>query len=111
MDIERLPRLNTKSEAAAQLRVEPVTIYREIRRGRLACTKVGGKVFVTDEQIAEYLARNTRPCRSAAEKSPASGSASTPTAARGAAHGSTHEPDRHAAAALARATFSKPGSG
>ena len=49
-------KLFTMDEVAHFLRLNPRTIAREIKRGHLRATKVGGlKVFITEESIREYL--------------------------------------------------------
>lgn len=57
--------LLSRKEAAAQLGVSLVTLDAERTGGRLAYIqrKPGGKVWVTQEAIAEYLARATHPAR------------------------------------------------
>ncbi len=50
-----LPKLYTRDEVAALLRVDRATVDRERRRGRLGCLLVGRKVFVTADQLAAYL--------------------------------------------------------
>lgn len=37
--------------------ISPVTIWREIKRGRLSCYRVGGKIFVGASHIRDYLKR------------------------------------------------------
>lgn len=57
--------LLSRKEAATQLGVSLVTLDAERTSGRLAYIqrKPGGKVWVTEEAIAEYLARATHPAR------------------------------------------------
>ena len=47
-------------ETAARLRVSRRTVEREIARGRLALTKVGGSSFVRESEIVRYLKANER---------------------------------------------------
>ena len=47
-------------ETAARLRVSRRTVEREIARGRLALTKVGGSSFVRESEIQRYLKANER---------------------------------------------------
>lgn len=51
--------LLTVGEAAERLRVSPDTVSRLLRRGELAATRVGGRVFVTDGAVRAYLATHT----------------------------------------------------
>lgn len=57
--------LLSRKDAAAKLGVSLVTLDAERNSGRLAYIqrKPGGKVWVTEEAIAEYLARATHPAR------------------------------------------------
>lgn len=57
--------LLTRKEAAAHLGVSVVTLDAERNSGRLAYIqrKPGGKVWITEEAIAEYLARATHRAR------------------------------------------------
>ena len=57
--------LLTRKEAAARLGVTVATLDAERAGGHLAFIqrKPGGKVWVTEEAIAEYLARATHPAR------------------------------------------------
>ena len=51
--------IHDPESAAAALRVSVTTVYNEIRRGRLQCSRVGpsgGRIRITDEQISDYLA-------------------------------------------------------
>ncbi len=52
--------LLTKVEAAAILRVAPITVHRMIREKRLGSYRVGSRVFTTQEFINEFLQRNAR---------------------------------------------------
>ncbi|MCI2105432.1 MAG: DNA-binding protein [Intestinimonas sp.] len=57
--------LLSRKDAAARLGVSLVTLDAERTSGRLAYIqrKRGGKVWVTEKAIAEYLARATHPAR------------------------------------------------
>lgn len=61
----RLLTLLTRKEAAARLGVTVATLDAERVGGHIAYIqrKPGGKVWITDEAIAEYLARATHPAR------------------------------------------------
>lgn len=47
-------KLYTPKEAASILAVEPSTVLRLIRRGRIQATKQSGQYFITAEAIADY---------------------------------------------------------
>lgn len=55
----------TRKEAAACLGISVVTLDAERAGGHLAYIqrKPGGKVWITEEAIAEYLAKATHPAR------------------------------------------------
>lgn len=57
--------LLTRKEAAERLGIGESTLDQERAAGRLAYIQrcPGGKVWVTEEAIAEYLARATHPAR------------------------------------------------
>ena len=57
--------LLTRREAAARLGVSLVTLDEERRGGHIAFVqrKPGGKVWITEAAIEEYLARATHPAR------------------------------------------------
>ena len=57
--------LLTRKEAAAHLGISVDLLDQERRTGRLAYIqrKPGSKVWITEEAIAEYLARITHPAR------------------------------------------------
>lgn len=59
--------LLTRKEAAARLGITPATLDAERNSGHLTYIqrKPGGKVWITEEAIAEYLARATHPARPA----------------------------------------------
>lgn len=60
-----MPTLLTRKEAAARLRISLVTLDAERNNKHLAYIqrKPGGKVWITEEAIAEYLARATYQAR------------------------------------------------
>lgn len=60
-----MPTLLTRKEAAARLGMSLVTLDAERSGGHLAYIqrKPGGKVWITEEAIAEYLARATHQAR------------------------------------------------
>lgn len=62
-----MPTLLTRKEAAARLGVSLVTLDAERSSGHLAYIqrKPGGKVWICEEAIAEYLERATHPARPA----------------------------------------------
>ena len=94
------------------LRVSVDTVRRERKRQRLGHVKVGRRIFVTENQLSEYL-ENQRidPCHESAEntraKSVNTGSQSGLPARHGAGPGSISAKDRQAAHLLAQATFRK----
>lgn len=57
--------LLTRKEASARLGISVKTLDEERTSGHLAYIqrKPGGKVWITEEAIAEYLARATHPAR------------------------------------------------
>ena len=57
--------LLTRKEAAARLGITVMTLDAERNSGHLAYIqrKPGGKVWITEEALAEYLARATHPAR------------------------------------------------
>lgn len=57
--------LLTRKEAATRLGITVMTLDAERTRGHLAYIqrKPGGKVWITEEALAEYLARATHPAR------------------------------------------------
>ncbi|HYY95552.1 MAG TPA: helix-turn-helix domain-containing protein [Pyrinomonadaceae bacterium] len=52
--------LLTKTEAAAILRVAPITVHRLIKNRLLGSHRIGARVFTTQQFIDEYLQRNSR---------------------------------------------------
>ena len=57
------PRLLTIAAAADQLDLNPETIRRAIRAGRLACYRLGGCTRIAPEQLAAYLESSLCPAR------------------------------------------------
>lgn len=57
--------LLSRKEAASKLGISMITLDEERRGGYLAYIqrKPGGKVWITEEAIEEYLARATHPAR------------------------------------------------
>ena len=51
-----LPTLLDKNEAAAKVRMHPLTLLRKAREGKIGSIRSGKRVFFTDEHIHEYLA-------------------------------------------------------
>jgi putative molybdopterin biosynthesis protein len=45
----------TRDEAARILSVNPMTIWREIQRGRLRAFKVGKDIRITESALKEYI--------------------------------------------------------
>ena len=60
-----MSKLLTRKQAAAQLGINVATLDAERSAGRLAYvqSKPGGKVWITEAAIEEYLARATHPAR------------------------------------------------
>jgi len=50
-----IPTLYTIKEAAARIRVAPGSLRTEIKRGTLAATRIGGRVYITEEALREML--------------------------------------------------------
>ena len=51
--------LLTAAEVAERLRTSPDTILRECRNGALRATKPNRSWLITEEAVAEYLAKNS----------------------------------------------------
>ena len=103
-----LPRRFTDHQAAAELDVSVDTVRRERRRGKLGYLRVGRKIFITEDQLRDYLARQSvEPCHESNDpvKSPATGSAGAQTAMPGAGPGSTRLPDKHVTHRSAQSDF------
>ena len=64
-EVSGMGALLTRKEAAARLGITVMTLDAERRSGHLAYIqrKPGGKVWITEEALAEYLARATHPAR------------------------------------------------
>lgn len=64
-ELNMMQNLLTRKEAAALLRMSLPTLDAERSTGHLAYIqrKPGGKVWITEEAIAEYLARATHPAK------------------------------------------------
>lgn len=60
-----MPDMLTRKEAAQRLGISEDTLDAERRKGRIAFIqrKKGGKVWFTENAIAEYIARITHPAR------------------------------------------------
>lgn len=54
-----LPQLLSEREAAQILRCSTDTLSRERKRDRIGYTRISGRVFYTEEQLAEYLENQT----------------------------------------------------
>ena len=110
--LAEFPDLVTESEAAERMRCSIDTVRRERKRGRIGFTRVGARIFYTEDQLSEYLSsQRVEPCqerKSSKGKSGIIGYRNDQTATRGVEHGSTQVPDRHAAHHLAQQTFGKP---
>jgi excisionase family DNA binding protein len=53
--VTALPRLWTEAELAGYLGVNPETVARERRRGKLRGRKIGAGIRFTDQDVLEYL--------------------------------------------------------
>lgn len=53
-------------EAARALRISKVTMWKYVNAGAITSVRVGGRVFVSESAITEYVQRNTRPAHVAA---------------------------------------------
>jgi excisionase family DNA binding protein len=54
-----LSRLRSKAEAADILHIHLKTLERRIHDGEIGVVRDGRRVFITDEQLAEYIAART----------------------------------------------------
>jgi excisionase family DNA binding protein len=52
----QIENLLTVKEAADQLRVAPLTIYRAVESGRLKAQRVGKLIRITSEALADFTA-------------------------------------------------------
>jgi excisionase family DNA binding protein len=50
-------------QAGKELRLAPITVRRKIRAGEIPYHKLGGKYFLTPEDLAEYLQMAKVPAR------------------------------------------------
>lgn len=50
----------TINEAADKLGLAPSTLRHQIRNGKLRVRKMGGRNYVSDAEVARYLAENKR---------------------------------------------------
>lgn len=50
-----LPKLHTLRQANTMTGIGIGTLRTAIKRGQLSCTRIGGKVFVTESQLAEMI--------------------------------------------------------
>ena len=104
-----LPKRYTVQEAAAELKMSPASVMRDIAAGELACYRLGPKrkiILIGEHHIAEYLAcRETRKPSGSATTS----SASAGIAPIGAPVGTIrpHPGETSVAQASARATFAR----
>lgn len=69
MNATTLPRLLTEAEVAEYLDVNPETVARERRKGRLPFRKIGGSIRFTQGDVQEYVDR----CASTSKTAKASG--------------------------------------
>ena len=77
---ESLPRLFTVDTAAAQLDCHPETLRRAIRRGDLACYRIGGCTRIAPDQLTAYLEASLCPARDPSDPSSSSTAGSGPSA-------------------------------
>lgn len=95
MSISELPKLYTEEQLAQHLRVNPETLARARRAGKLPYTRIGSRVRYTAAHLAAYL--ETNECGSTSKTVPASGTSAGQTPM-----------DRRAAHQLAREIAGKP---
>lgn len=109
-----LPRLLTEAQAANELGVSVSTLMRTRQLGNITHTRVGHLIRYTEAHLADYIERNTQPCRnnrnSERLNSVGTGSVNAPIPANGAGRGSMPKPDRHAAQASLLTTLKRPSS-
>lgn len=60
------PGLRSQQYRADEIGVHRITLTRARAAGDLACYKVGDRVLISDEQIADWLERHERPARKVA---------------------------------------------
>lgn len=76
MSLVELPKLYTEAQLAAHLDVNPETLARERRAGKLTYTRVGKKVRYTAAHLAAYLEKQE--CGSTSKKEAACGTSAGP---------------------------------
>ncbi|HWD29234.1 MAG TPA: helix-turn-helix domain-containing protein [Rhizomicrobium sp.] len=114
----RMSKLINSREAAALLRIKPCTVRNERIRGKLGFVKIGARIYHSEEQLAEYLERQTvDACVTAQtsqslDKLEATGSAKKPDGMARMTHGvglgTRTGLDRPAVSALAQQIFKRP---
>ena len=113
-DIVNLPKLYTVDDVASYLDVSVDTVRREVKRGKLGYTRIGGRMRFTEDQITGYVGnQRSDPCESESKdghKLVGAGSPNAETAVFGAEHGLTPKQDRHVVHRSAQQIFSKPNS-
>ncbi len=57
---ERAPQFSTPAQVAQRLRISLPTLYRLLRAGKLAGTKVGGQWRISDTALQKYLEDSIR---------------------------------------------------
>ena len=100
---EPLPRLFTVDSAAAQLDCHPETLRRAIRRGDLACYRIGGCTRIAPEHLTAYLEASLCPARAPQDPSLSGTAASGPSAG-----GTQDAVDTFRQARRTRAALDKP---
>lgn len=60
IDDPEVPKLYTEQEVAEHLGIDPETLVRERREGKIAYVKVRGRPRYTARHVEEYLKRNER---------------------------------------------------
>ena len=60
----------TIKEAAALLRLHPVTVQRLLKSRKLGCYRIGRSVYISESHIAEFLARSEQKARRPRKLSP-----------------------------------------
>ncbi len=111
--VARLPKIFTLDWVADYFEVSTDTVRREVRRKRLGCTRIGGRLKFTEDQIAAYLQnQGSDPCENSndpdRQKTSGSRSDRTAKARPGAELGLTTPLDKHAVHRSAQTIFKKP---
>lgn len=105
----RLPTLLTEREVSDVFGVSVDTIRRLRRAGKIAHTRIGGRIRYTEQHLLAYLERETQACadprENASARSGGTGSADDPTAPPGAEPGTMDPLDRQNAHRLAQRIF------